>query len=173
MNTLAPVQPKGEFVYNINRYYDPETGRYTQSNPIGLAGGMNTYAYVGGNPISRVDPDGLFWIVAGKCLASAAGGALAGDKFVKAQQDSSTEDLNSSDCDSVAKGAKTVANGASEFGKSAASTLATVALIGAGAKSSGLIGIACTAVGGWIGVNYSDGTWSEKVDSFVDNWKPW
>tara|TARA_R110002051_G_scaffold68434_6_gene123485 strand:+ start:67334 stop:71611 length:4278 start_codon:yes stop_codon:yes gene_type:complete len=42
-----------------NRAYNPRLGRFMQTDPIGQAGGMNIYAYVGGDPVNLVDPMGL------------------------------------------------------------------------------------------------------------------
>ena len=46
-------------MYMRNRYYDPASGRFTQEDLIGLAGGLNVYAFAGGDPISNSDPSGL------------------------------------------------------------------------------------------------------------------
>jgi RHS repeat-associated protein len=46
--------------YNYNRDYDPLTGSYVESDLIGLDGGVNTYGYVGANPLTWSDPQGLF-----------------------------------------------------------------------------------------------------------------
>ncbi|EBA0748639.1 RHS repeat protein, partial [Salmonella enterica subsp. enterica] len=50
--------------YNLFRYFDPESGRFTQQDPIGLNGGINLYSY-GPNPLNWIDPLGL------KCWSSA------------------------------------------------------------------------------------------------------
>jgi hypothetical protein len=42
-----------------NRWYDPNTGRFTQQDPIGFAGGSNLYGYTGGDPVTFSDPTGL------------------------------------------------------------------------------------------------------------------
>jgi RHS repeat-associated protein len=46
-------------MYMRNRYYDPQTGQFTQPDPIGLAGGMNVYGFAAGDPVTYTDPYGL------------------------------------------------------------------------------------------------------------------
>jgi RHS repeat-associated protein len=69
--------------YNYFRDYDPSIGRYGESDPIGLNGGLNTYAYVGLDPTGKSDPLGLFMpgrhyeitrnAASGSCPAAAGG----------------------------------------------------------------------------------------------------
>jgi RHS repeat-associated protein len=46
-------------LYRRNRIYDPVSGRFTQPDPIGLAGGINDYGFAAGDPVNYSDPFGL------------------------------------------------------------------------------------------------------------------
>jgi uncharacterized protein RhaS with RHS repeats len=73
-------------LYNYFRDYDPQLGRYIESDPIGFGGGINTFAYVSGSPLNLVDASGLaempvvtlndsaFVCRAGLCTAELIGG---------------------------------------------------------------------------------------------------
>jgi uncharacterized protein RhaS with RHS repeats len=54
---MFPFEPS--LNYNYFRDYDPAVGRYIESDPIGLYGGINTYGYAAANPLSWIDPYGL------------------------------------------------------------------------------------------------------------------
>ena len=57
----AGLRNDGTGLYQaVNRYYDPILKQWISEDPIGLAGGVNQYAYVEGDPISLTDPMGLF-----------------------------------------------------------------------------------------------------------------
>ena len=64
----------GGFTYLRNRWYDPATGRFLTQDPIGLAGGVNLYAYAGNDPVMYSDPFGL---------CKEVGNCVQGDKGVE------------------------------------------------------------------------------------------
>ncbi|MBK8250467.1 MAG: RHS repeat-associated core domain-containing protein [Gemmatimonadetes bacterium] len=55
---LQEKREAGGLIYQRNRLYDPKSGRFTQEDPIGLAGGLNLYGYANGDPVNFSDPFG-------------------------------------------------------------------------------------------------------------------
>jgi RHS repeat-associated protein len=58
-NLMHGKRDASGLLYMRNRYYDPAQGRFTQPDPIGLAGGVNLYGFANGDPVSYSDPYGL------------------------------------------------------------------------------------------------------------------
>lgn len=58
-NVMEDHHDASGLLYRRNPYYNPQTGRFTQEDPIGLAGGMNVYGFAAGDPASYSDPFGL------------------------------------------------------------------------------------------------------------------
>jgi RHS repeat-associated protein len=56
---VQDAQDASGLMYRRNRQYDPTTGRFTQEDPIGLAGGLNAYGFGKGDPVNYSDPYGL------------------------------------------------------------------------------------------------------------------
>jgi RHS repeat-associated protein len=71
---LEGGQDQSGYQYRRNRYYDPNTGRFTQEDPLGLGGGLNLYGFANGDPITFTDPFGLS---AGDCCEN--GGGMSSD----------------------------------------------------------------------------------------------
>ncbi|MBC3931932.1 hypothetical protein H8K43_09635 [Undibacterium sp. CY22W] len=71
--------------YNYFRDYDPQTGRYIQSDPIGLRGGLNAYLFDDANPISNTDPLGLSTYQCIRGLGQKPGGYVSPDNITHHQ----------------------------------------------------------------------------------------
>jgi len=58
--TAREYHPRSGLYYYRARFYDPEMGRFITQDPIGFLGGVNLHAYVGNEPVGRIDPLGLY-----------------------------------------------------------------------------------------------------------------
>ncbi|WP_301331509.1 RHS repeat-associated core domain-containing protein [Solimonas sp. K1W22B-7] len=131
---------------NWHRDYHPGMGRYIQSDPIGLLGGINTFAYAGGNPLSNIDPSGLF--ITSVDAACAMSPALCGELIGQITENSGAIAVKQSGDNCIAQSA---ADGADTLrGIGIAMEFAGVAGAATKFAAAGVMGVAKKAAGGPI-----------------------
>lgn len=73
--TSEMSEQQSGLIYLRNRNYDPEIGSFTTKDPIGVAGGLNSYQYCNANPVNNQDPLGLVTPV-DTAVAAVVGGGI-------------------------------------------------------------------------------------------------
>jgi RHS repeat-associated protein len=138
--------------YNVNRDYEPATGRYIQSDPVGLLGGSTTFSYASASPLAWIDPLGLYclkeWQIRG--IAGAAVGGIVGGL---AGSETGPGAALTAAAGALVNGAAGVVDGLTSGEASGAYTASVGSMAGATSKADFVGGLPGAAIGGALASN--------------------